>query len=125
MSQDALQGKQQALIRVAESRVAVLDSVSASYEHAARCVRALPVSPAVLKKAGVAAGAAASVMGIFAAWRRKKRTAEKTAVKSGVAGVLVPMLLQSVMPMILPLLQNALSKHSADAAGDKGNSLRF
>ncbi len=111
MSQITLQGKQQALIRVAESRVAVLDAVSSTREHAASCVKALPVSPSTLMKIGAAAGAAASVLGTISGLKRKKLAAEKKAARpSPNIGLLVQLVLQLVAPMLLPKLQHILQQ---------------
>lgn len=108
MSQVTVQGKQRALIRVAESRVAALDAVTASKEHASRCVKSLPVSPSVLKRIGLAAGAAASVMGALAGLRKRKKTAEKRAEKSPASACVF--LVQMLSPVLLPFLQRFLQK---------------
>lgn len=111
MSQITLQGKQQALMRVAASRVAMLDAVSATRGHAVACVNALPVSPATVLKLGAAAGAAASVMGAMAGWRRKKKVAEQKAVKPNSSlGMLLQLALQLATPVLLPRLQQYLQK---------------
>lgn len=111
MSQITLQGKQQALIRVAESRVAVLDAVSSTREHAASCVKALPVSPSTVMKIGAAAGAAASVLGAISGLKRKKQAAEKKAASpTSNIGMLVQLALQLVAPMLLPKLQHFLQQ---------------
>ena len=111
MSQITLQGKQQALIRVAESRVAVLDAVSSTREHAASCVKALPVSPSTVMKIGAAAGAAASVLGAISGLKRKKHAAEKKAASStSNIGMLVQLALQLLAPMLLPKLQHFLQQ---------------
>ena len=111
MSQITYQGKQRALIRVAESRIAALDAVNASREHASRCIKAMPVSPSVLKRIGVVAGAAASVAGVLAGLRRKKKTAEKSASKGTVP--LLAFLLQTLTPIALPMLQRSLQNLAA------------
>lgn len=111
MSQITLQGKQQALIRVAESRVAVLDAVSSTREHAASCVKALPVSPAMILKVGAAAGAAASVLGVLAGMKRKRAAAEKMVARHpSNASMLVQILMQVVAPFLLPKLQQVLQR---------------
>lgn len=107
MSQTALQGKQQALIRVATSRVAVLDSVCSVKEHADACVRALPVSPSTLVRAGAAAGAVASVAGTFIGLSRRKKTAERNALKMK-SQSLVGMLIQLLLPLAMPYVQKIL-----------------
>ena len=109
MSQITLQGKQQALIRVAESRVAMLDAVSSTREHAASCMKALPVSPATVMKIGAAAGAAASVLGTISGLKRKKQAAEKKAARPvSNTGMLVQLVMQLVAPMLMPKLQQFL-----------------
>ncbi|MBR5330797.1 MAG: hypothetical protein IKV13_04835 [Akkermansia sp.] len=108
MSQITLQGKQRALIRVAESRVAVLDAATASKEHVSRCVNALPVSPATLKRVGVMAGAAASVMGVLAGLRKRSKSAEKKVEQGGTSAV--SFVAQLLLPLILPALQRSLQK---------------
>lgn len=111
MSQITLQGKQQALIRVAESRVSVLDAVSSTQEHAASCVKALPFSPSTMMKIGAAAGAAASVLGTIAGLKRKKLAAEKHAAKpASNAGMLVQLVMQFALPLLLPKLQKILQQ---------------
>ncbi len=97
-------------MRVAASRIAVLDSISSTREHAGRCVRALPVTPATLKKIGVAAGAAASVLGVCAGLRKKKKAAEIKAGKNSPTGLIFQVLLQVLGPVLLPVVQRALSK---------------
>lgn len=103
-------------MRVAASRIAVLDSVTSTREHAGRCVRALPVTPATLKKLGVAAGAAASVVGVCAGLRKKKKAAEKKAGKNSSIGLMFQILLQVLGPVLLPVVQSVLSKqvHTAN-----------
>ena len=110
MSQITLQGKQQALIRVAESRVAALDAISATQEHASRCVQALPVSPATLKRVGVAVAAAASVVGVMSGLRKRKLRAERNAANAFFATPSV--LLQLISPLLLPLVQQFLQKNA-------------
>lgn len=121
MSQITLQGKQQALMRVAASRVAVLDSVTSVKEHASGCVRALPVSPSVLMRLGATAGAAASVLGTLAGLRRRKRLAEKKAAKSGSQSALI-MVIQLLLPVLLPHIRKMLQ----DKVGvNGGQSMNF
>ena len=113
-------------MRVAASRIAVLDSITSTREHAGRCVRAFPVTPATLKKIGVAAGAAASVLGVCAGLRKKKKAAEIKAGKSSSTGLIFQVLLQVLGPVLLPVVQRALSKqvHTAnDGSSGKPFSL--
>lgn len=106
MSQITLQGKQQALMRVAASRVAVLDAVSATQGHVSACVKALPVSPSMVLKIGAAAGAAVSVMGTLAGLRKKKKVAEQKASKPGATlGMMLQLAVQLATPVLLPKLQ--------------------
>lgn len=108
-------------MRVAASRVAVLDSVSSVKEHASGCVRALPVSPSVLMRLGAAAGAAASVVGAVSGLRRRKRLAEKKVVKSGGQSTFA-VAVQLLLPMLLPHLRKLLQ----DKAGmNGGQSMNF
>lgn len=114
MSQITLQGKQQALIRVAESRVAVLDAVSSTREHAASCVNALPVSPSTIMKIGAAAGAAASVLGTISGLKRKKAAAEKKAARpASNTGMLVQLAMQLAAPLLLPRVQQFLQQKNS------------
>lgn len=114
MSQTSFQGKQQSLIRVAESRVSVIDAVSSTREHVLSCVKELPVSPSTIMKIGAAAGAAASVMGAVAGLRRKKSEAEKKVLKPVTgAGMLVQLALQFAAPVLLPRIQQFLQQRSA------------
>ncbi len=108
MSQITLQGKQRALIRVAESRVAVLDAATVSKEHASRCARALPVSPATLGRVGVMAGAAASVLGVISGWRKRRNMAARQAEKSSASPV--SLVVQMLVPFLMPVLQRSLQK---------------
>lgn len=122
MSQITLQGKQQALMRVAESRMAVLDAAAATRTHADKCVRALPVSPATLMRVGAAAGAAASVLGTLAGLRRRKKTAEKAAAKlPGTSSMLMQLLLQIMAPMLLPKIQQMLQEKAKSGAAASGH----
>lgn len=107
-------------MRVAASRIAVLDSITSTREHAGRCVGALPVTPATLKKVGIAAGAAASVLGVCAGLRKKKKAAEIRAGKNSSTGLMFQILLQVIGPVLLPVVQRALSKQ-VNAVND-GNS---
>ena len=125
MSQITLQGKQQALMRVAASRVAVLDAVGATQKHANGCVRALPVSPAVLMRIGAAAGAAASVMGTLAGLRHRRKVAEKAAVASGTSVTSVKLILQLLSPVILPVLQSWLQKTMSRNQKSSGQDSMF
>lgn len=106
-------------MRVAESRVSVLDAVGATRSHAVACVRALPISPSLLMKLGAAAGAAASVAGFVASLRRKKKLAEMKASSSSSYTSLLPMVLQLAAPVLLPLLQGMLKKISNPPQGGK------
>ena len=111
MSQTTVQGKQQALIRVAESRVAALDAVASTQKQLSRCIGVLPVSPSFLLKMGAAAGMAASVMGAVSVLKRKKKTAEKLAAKSGGSPAgLVPVVVQLLAPVLLPMAQRLMQK---------------
>lgn len=124
MSQITLQGKQRALIRVAESRVAVLDAATASREHVSRCVNALPISPATLKRVGVVAGAAASVVGILTGLRKRRKSAEKYVEK----GTSSPysFLMQLLLPLVLPVLQRSVQKMAGNQdASNRGQKLGF
>lgn len=122
MSQITLQGKQNAIVRVAESRVALIDAVHASCDHAGRCVRALPVSPATLRRIGVVAGVAASVAGACAGLRTKKKTAQKKTEKSGIKGLLFQML----APILLPVVQDMLRKRMTNKmSGEAGQPYGF
>ena len=99
-------------MRVAASRVAVLDSITATRDHAGRCVRALPVSLATLKKAGVIAGTAATVMGVCAGLRSKKKAAERKTGRTSTSGLAFQILLQVLGPALLPMVQRALNKQT-------------
>lgn len=114
-------------MRVAASRVATLDAVSSAKEHAGRCVKALPVSPALLLRVGAAAGAAATVLGTIAALRSKKKAAEKNVRKQGSSqAALIQLALQALAPAIIPMLQRSLQKWSTGfAGGEPGKSLKF
>lgn len=111
-------------MRVAESRVAVLDSVTSTREHALHCVQALPVSPATIKKVGIAAGTAASVMGACVGLRKKKKAAEAAALKTGRSGYVWPLLVQLLGPVLLPMAQKALLKQMK-SADNMGKSMNF
>lgn len=112
MSQITVQGKQRALIRVAESRISLLDAVTATRERSARCVRALPVSPAVLKRLGVAFGTAATVVGLLTGLRRRKKKAEKRVTQGGTLASCAA-IAQMLSPLLLPTLQRCLQKYTA------------
>ena len=120
MSQITLQEKQQALMHVAASRVAVLDSVTAVKERASGCVRALPVSPAVLMRVGAVAGAAASVAGTLAGLRSRKARAEKKAA-SMAGGSTWSAIFRLVLPMLLPYLQKILQQRGGAGDGKRMN----
>lgn len=106
-------------MRVAESRVSVLDAVGATRSHAVACVKALPISPSLLMKLGAAAGAAASLAGFVASLRRKKKLAEMKAASSSSFTSMLPVLLQLAAPVLLPLLQSLLKKASGTPEGEK------
>ena len=123
MSQITLQGKQQALMRVAASRVAVLDAVDSTRQHTARCVRALPVAPATLMKLGAVVGSAATVVGTLAGLRKRRRTAEKRAAGSASATSLIQLVWQLLAPTLFPLLQQALQRKMSSAGNPGRNSM--
>lgn len=127
MSQTTVQGKQQALIRVAESRVAALDAAASTQKQLSRCIGVLPVSPLFLIKMGTAAGAAASVVGAVSMLKRKKRTAEKLAAKSGgTPAGLVPVVAQLLAPVLLPMAQRLIQKWAArSTTSGNGRSVDF
>lgn len=110
-------------MRVAESRVAVLDAVGETRSHAVSCVKALPVSPSLLVKLGTAAGAAATVAGFVASLRRKKKLAEMKASRATSYKSLLPMVIQLVAPALLSLLQGKLTKASSSPA--EGKTVKF
>lgn len=126
MSQITLQGKQQALMRVAASRVAVVDAVASTQRHVGSCVRALPVSPATIMRIGAAAGAAASVVGALAGLRRRRKAAEKAAAASqGVYGLAFQVIMQLLGPVLLPMLQRFIQKTTAGAQSGAGRDSVF
>lgn len=87
----------------------MLDAVSSTREHAALCVKALPVSPSTVMKIGAAAGAAASVLGAVSGLKRKKLAAEKKAARpASNIGMLVQLAMQLAAPMLIPKLQQFL-----------------
>lgn len=110
-------------MRVAESRVSVLDAVGATRSHAVACVRALPISPSLLMKLGAAAGAAASVAGIIASLRRKRKQAEMKASSISSYKSLLPMVLQLLAPVLLPLLQGMLK--TTPGSAEEGKAVKF
>ncbi len=97
-------------MRVAASRVAVIDSISATRTHAGRCVSALPVSLPALKKIGVALGSAAAAVGVCAGIRKKKKAAEIKTANSSSSSFILQLLLQVLGPVLLPMAQKALQK---------------
>lgn len=109
MSQNALPEKQQALIRVATSRVAMIDSACSVRDHTKACVRALPVSPTTLVRAGTAVGAVASVVGTIIGLNRRKNKAAKRASEMQ-SWSLVSMIFQLLLPLVLPYVQKILRK---------------
>ena len=109
MSQITLQGKQQALMRVAASRVAVVDAVGSTQKHFSGCVKALPVSPSTLMRIGAAAGAAATVMGTLAGLRKRRNAAEKAAAAKRPSGT-PQLIIQFLGPVLLPIIQRWLQK---------------
>ena len=119
MSQITLREKQQALMHVAASRVAVLDSVTSAKEHASSCVRALPISPAVLMRAGAVAGAAASVVGAVVGLRNRRNRAEKSVSKLSAHSALSA-LVQVLLPVILPRVQRYILERT-----EKDRTLHF
>ena len=126
MSQITLQGKQQALMRVAASRVAMVDAVASTQRHAESCVRSLPVSPSTIARIGAAAGAAASVMGTLAGLRRRRKAAEKAAAaSSGVSGLTFQLLMQLLGPVLLPMLQRFIQKTAAGNQTGAGRDSMF
>ncbi|MEE1265955.1 MAG: hypothetical protein UHH87_06680 [Akkermansia sp.] len=88
--------------------MAVLDAATVSKEHASRCARALPVSPATLGRVGVMAGAAASVLGVISGWRKRRNMAARQAEKSSASPV--SLVVQMLVPFLMPVLQRSLQK---------------
>ncbi len=126
MSQITLQGKQQAMMRVAASRVAVVDAVASTQRHVGSCVSALPLSPAAIMRIGAAAGAAASVVGALAGLRRRRKAAEKAAAASpGVYGTVFQIIMQLLGPVLLPMLQRFIQKTTARAQPGAGRDSMF
>lgn len=127
MSQTTLQGKQQALMRVAASRVAVVDAVSATRERTSSCLKALPVSPAVLVRVGAAIGAAATVVGTLSGLRRRRKLAEKAAAKAPApAGFIFQLLMQLLGPVLLPAIQKFLQdKAQVNIFSSSGRTIGF
>lgn len=105
-------------MRVAASRVAAVDAVSSTREHASRCVAALPVSPSLMLRAGAVAGAAATALGVFSALKRKRKAAEKQASRfDASAPYMWQLVMQVLAPALIPAAQRALQKWS-----QKGNA---
>lgn len=127
MSQVIVQGKQQAMMRVAASRVSVLDAVVSTRSHATGCVKALPLSPASIARIGAVAGAAATLTGVVVGLMRKKKNAEKKVSRSSsVAGMLVPLVFQTLGPVLLPMLQRVMQQRmEASDAGAMGKGIKF
>ena len=127
MSQTTLPGKQQALMRVAASRVAVVDAVSSTRERTSACLKMLPVSPAVLMRAGAAVGAAATVVGTLSGFRKRRKLAEKAAAKAPApAGMIFQLLVQFLGPILLPVIQKFVQeKAQAGSTGASGRTIGF
>lgn len=100
-------------MRVAESRVAALDAVTSTREHVGRCVRALPV----LKRVAIVAGAAASVVGVCAGLRSRKKSAQKIASGTTSAAGMLQIVMQLAGPMLLPVVQKYLAKRASETQG--------
>ena len=112
MSQVNDQARQQALTRVAASRVRAVDATEAVRRGVTGCVRALPVSAGVLKASGVAlAGlvAAGVVSSRIAARRKKKQALEREMSGRTVA-------LQLLSAVAVPLLHRWLVNRSGIVA---------
>lgn len=113
-------------MRVAASRVAVVDAVASTQRHAGSCVKALPVSPAAIMRIGAAAGAAASVIGALAGLRRRRKAAEKVAAASpGVSGLAVQVIMQLLGPVLLPVLQRYIQKATVGTQTGSGRDSMF
>lgn len=120
--------RQQALTRVAASRVLVVDSVESVRRGVQGCVRAFPLSGTALKMGGgVLAGLV--IAGVVAKKLSAKKD-KKTLPKSELKGSAVA--LQALSALAIPLLQRWLvsqtaaqpSVAAADAA-KKSSSVRF
>lgn len=114
------------MMRVAASRVAVVDAVASTQRHVGSCVKALPVSPATIMRIGAAAGAAASVVGALAGLRRRRKAAEKAAAASpGIYGLAFQMIMQLLGPALLPVLQRFIQKSTAGTPSGAGRDSMF
>lgn len=113
-------------MRVAASRVAVVDAVASTQRRVGNCVRSLPVSPATIMRIGAVAGTAASVMGALAGLRRRRKAAEKVAAASpGVYGLIFQVIMQLMGPALLPMLQRLIQKTTAGAQSGAGRDAMF
>ncbi len=114
------------MMRVAASRVAVVDAVASTQSHVGSCVRALPVSPAVIMRIGAVAGTAASVAGALAGLRRRRKAAEKAAAASpSISGVAFQVVMQLLGPVLLPMLQRYIQKTSIGKQTGSGRDSMF
>ena len=126
MSQITLQGKQQALMRVAASRVAVVDAVASTQSHVGSCVSALPVSPSAIMRIGAAAAAAASVVGTVVGLRRRQKAAEKSAAAApGAAKMAYQLVMQLAGPALLSVLQRMIQKSAVKSQSAGGRDSMF
>lgn len=114
------------MMRVAASRVAVVDAVASTQRHVGSCVSALPVSPATIMRIGAVAGAAASVVGALAGLRRRRKAAEKAAIAApGVSGLAFQVIMQLLGPALLPMLQRFIQKTAAGTQSPAGRDSMF
>ncbi len=105
--------KQQALTRVAASRLRVVESVATVRNGVQGCVRSFPVSGAALKTIGVALGGLV-VSGVIAGKLGRNRKT-KTAAPSSPALSGRAVALQALSALAVPLAQRWLSAQSQGA----------
>lgn len=120
--------RQQALIRVAASRVRVADSVESVRRCVQGCVRAFPLSGTALKMGGgmLAGLIVAGVVAKKVSGKKEKKTSPKPELKGGAV------VLQALSALAIPLLQRwlvpptaAQPTVSASEAVKKMSSVRF
>lgn len=115
MSETAHQRKQQALIRVAESRLAAVHAVDNVCAGSKRWSAALPISPRSIFRIAAGVGVGSALLSTLLGARKSSRKAQKVVAQPW--GGLLPQLLAA---FLVPMLQVYVRRHAAEAssAGD-------
>lgn len=111
MSETAHQRKQQAIIRVAESRLSAVHAVDSVRVCSKRWTAALPVSPKIILHMATGVGVGSVLLSTVLGARKSSRKAQKVAAQPWRS-----LLAQIAAAALVPFVQGYLRRRASDAS---------